>query len=214
MNYNDKILEPKTFNFCKQLIYNIALSVCIILLGALIMVNGFKYQLYEVITNSQAPYFDDRDIVIVKSYEDYKVGDILTFNQGANKVSHRLVAIFTEKSSGKIYYVCHGDNNGASNPALNHKVIPWEEEAKYVASKIDENTTANDLRNHAEAHDLQVVQMKDIHGKVVAVLNNYRAYVNTIRNHAGLFITIVAGIWCFSTVVQNELEIKRARRLL
>ena len=212
MNYNDQILEAKTFNFFKQLMYNIALSVCIILLGALIAVYGFKYQLYEVLSNSQYPYFKKGDMVVVKAQDEYNVGDIIKFDQSGAPVSHRLVGIFTEKTSGKTYYVCHGDNNGASNPALGKKIISWEEEVAYISSLINEDTTVKSL--DSKAHDLQFVQYDQISGKVVTKLNNYGTYIKTIKNHAGLFITIIAGIWCFSTVIQNELDMKRARRLM
>ncbi len=46
MNYNDQILENKSFNFFKQLMYNLALSICIMLVGVLILVYGFKFALY------------------------------------------------------------------------------------------------------------------------------------------------------------------------
>ena len=57
MHYNDQILENKPFNFFKQLMYNIALAICIMLVGVLILVYGFKFRLYEVLSDSQYPYF-------------------------------------------------------------------------------------------------------------------------------------------------------------
>ena len=67
MNYSDQILENKAFNFFKQLTYNIALALCIMLVGVLVMVYGFGFKLYEVLSPSQAPYFTTGDMVIVKA---------------------------------------------------------------------------------------------------------------------------------------------------
>ena len=79
MNYNDQILENKTFNFFKQLMYNIALALCIMLVGVLIMVYGFKIRLYEVLSDSQYPVFKKGDMVVVVPQKEYKVGDIISY---------------------------------------------------------------------------------------------------------------------------------------
>ena len=48
MNYKDDILENKAFNLFKQLIYNLALAICIMLVGVLVCTYGFNYELYVV----------------------------------------------------------------------------------------------------------------------------------------------------------------------
>lgn len=214
MNYNDEILEQKAFNFFKQLMYNIALALCILLLGALIMVYGFKFQLYNVKSNSEAPYFYKGDMVVVKEQESYEVGDILTFNQGGALVSHRLLAIFTEKKSEITYYLCHGDANGSTDSSKKDEITPWEEDAAFVQNIINENPNITLAELTGKADDLQATTLGDIKGIVIAKISNYGTYLEFIQNHAGLFIALVAGIWCISSVVQNELEMKRARRLL
>ena len=80
MNYSDEILENKSFNFFKQLMYNIVVAICIILAVCLILVYGFKFRPYEVLSNSQAPYFTVGDMVIVKGQDSYEVGDIIKFD--------------------------------------------------------------------------------------------------------------------------------------
>jgi signal peptidase I len=59
--------------------YNIALSICIMLVGVLILVYGFKYKLYEVLTPSEEPYLPTGCMVVVKEQDSYKVGDILNY---------------------------------------------------------------------------------------------------------------------------------------
>ena len=53
-----------------------------------------------------------------------------------------------------------------------------------------------------------------VEGKVVAHVDNYGTYFAFIKDHWGLFIALVAAIWCVSSVVQNEIDIKKARRLV
>ncbi len=207
MNYNDQILENKPFNFFKQLMYNLALSVCVILLGVLIMVYGFKYELYEVLSDSQAPYFVKGDMVIVKAQNEYKVGDIVTFEQDKiGLVTHRLIAIQTINGE-KIYY-CHGDNVDSVDPSAT-EIKPWREEAEFIQNLIDSNMP---VQTHAD--NIQAVKKAQIKGRVENHIDNYGKYFQFIKAHYMLLIALVAGIWCVSSVVQNEIDIKKFRRLM
>lgn len=209
MNYRDDILENKTFNFFKQLMYNIALAVCIMLVGVLIMVYGFKIGLYEVLSNSQAPYFVTGDMVVVKPQDEYKVGDILKFDNGA-PVTHRLIGMKTQ--NGVTYYICHGDNVKSANRENGLKIVSWEEDAEYVQSLINENKTITAIGNTLQ--DVQIIESHQIEGKVIGHIDNYGTYFKFIKSHYMLLIAIVAGIWCFSTTIQNEIDMKKCRRLM
>ena len=79
MNYANPIMENKILNTTKEIVYNISLAICIILFGVLIMVYGFKYQLYEILSDSEAPYFVTGDLIVVKEKPEYEVGDIIQF---------------------------------------------------------------------------------------------------------------------------------------
>jgi len=207
MNYNDQILENKAFTFFKQLMYNIALSICIMLGVVFILVVGFKFQLYEVLSDSQAPYFETGDMVVVRPAKEYKIGDILTFEQNGVLVTHRLIAI-KDTGSSKTYY-CHGDNVQSANPNSPQYTMPWQEDSAYVQGLIDANTTlAGNTQN------LQVVTQSQIKGKVLNYIDNYGNYFKFIKDHYMLFIALVTGIWCISNVVTNELDMKKAKRLL
>lgn len=202
MNYNDQILDNKAFKFAKQLIYNLAISICIILAVCLVFVYGFHYRPYNVITGSMEPVINVGDMVIVHSAKEYKVGDVLKFDEhdGQLPTVHRIIAI----KDG--VYVCHGDN---TNYSLNdgNENWTWQQEAEIAATK-----TLEELRGG----NYQFVDTRDgdtVEGKVVAVVANYGTYINFISEHKVLFITIVLGLWCFTYVVQNEIEIRKARRL-
>lgn len=212
MNYNDQILENKAFNFFKQLMYNIALSICIMLVGVLIMVYGFKFRLYEVLSDSQYPVFKTGDMVIVKAQDKYEVGDIIKFNKEIG-VTHRLIGIKTENNVD--YYICHGDNVQSANPANGSETAKWEDDAEYVESIIDQYTI-EELKTVSNRliQNVQIVNKSHIEGTVVAHIDNYGTYVKFIKDHYMLVIALVAGIWCVSSTVQNEIDIKKSRRLI
>ena len=143
MHYNDQILENKPFNFFKQLMYNIALAICIMLVGVLILVYGFKFRLYEVLSDSQYPYFKTGDMVIVKAQDNYEAGDIIKFNNNGLAVTHRLLAIVEE--GGKTYYVCHGDNVQSANPNSTTYTAKWEDDKAYIDSLKEQGMTIQQI---------------------------------------------------------------------
>lgn len=209
MNYNDQILENKPFNFFKQLMYNIALAICIMLVGVLIMVYGFKFRLYEVLSDSQAPEFVQGDMVIVKAQKEYVYGDIIKFNTSI-PVTHRLIAVIEE--GGTTYYVCHGDNVQSVNPANGADTALWTEDAAYVQELVDQGKTLDEIKGLTQ--NVQITTIDKIEGSVIAHIDNYGTYFNFIQSHWGLLVALVAGIWCVSNVVQNEIDIKKSRRLI
>ena len=213
MNYSDQIFENKAFNFFKQLMYNLAVAICIMLLGVLVLVYGFKFHLYEVKSDSQAPYYFTGDMVVVKAQKEYKVGDIIKFDTSDMNVTHRLIYILTE-DSGKTYYICHGDAN-AENLDGSERDFKWEDDHKYVESLVkDEGRTTLAKLSEKLGNAIQAPELSQIEGKVVAAISNYGAYFAFIKGHYMLFILLVAGVWCVSSVIQNEIEIKRSLRLL
>ena len=212
MNYNDGILENKAFNFFKQLMYNLALAICILMVGVLIMVYGFGFKLYEVVSYSQEPYFTKGDMVIVKAQDEYKIGDIIQFVDGGENVCHRLIAIYHE--DGKMWYLCHGDNVQSANPNNETHLAPWKKDAEYIQQLLDQNNGS--LKNLPEQYkpiNCQKIERKQIVGTVVNHIDNIGSIIAYIKSHYLLVISLVAGIWCVTNVVQNETEIKKSRRL-
>lgn len=200
MNYNDEILENKAFKFTKQLIHNIAISFVIILAVCLVLVYAFRFRPYKVLTGSMEPSIKTGDMVVVHTAEEYKVGDILKFDQtgtGGLPTVHRLIGI----KDG--IYICHGDNVGYQYSSNED----WQEEAKAIEDK-----TLAQVRSEATAL-YQYVEAGQIEGKVVTVAANYGTYIDFISAHKVLFITIILGIWCFTYIVQNEIEMRNTRRL-
>jgi len=208
MNYSDQILENKAFNLFKQLMYNIAVAICIMLLGVLILVYGFNFRLYDVGSDSQAPYYREGDMVVVKAKESYKVGEILKFDHRGIPTTHRLIYIATE--GDKTYYIFHGDAvNNLDGTEVDYQ---WEDDHIYIKDLVEnKGYKASELEKDLT---IQCHTKDKIEGKVVAYISNYGAYFSFIKSHYMLFIALVAGIWCISTTIQNELDIKRSLRLL
>lgn len=252
------MLDNKEFKFFKQLMYNIALAICIMLLGVLAMTYVFKYELYEVLSDSQYPVFKSGDLVVVKAQKEYKIGDIINFQTERNVgVTHRLVGVVEEGST--TYYLCHGDNvQSAVRPSEyerfyrivitenneefskyrsvlgnckpkyvdqvgDHNEIDWEIDRAYIEFLQDEGLTYQQIVKGKEVGDevekggvqnVQSVTKNQIKGKVVNHVDNYGTYFKFVKKHYLFLICIIAGIWCVCTVVQDEIEMKRARRLL
>ena len=208
MNYSDQILENKAFNLFKQLMYNLAVAICIMLLGVLVLVYGFKFKLYNVESDSQAPFYVKGDMVVVKAQDSYEIGEILKFDHNGLPTTHRLIYIMQE--NGKTYYIFHGDAvNELDGSEVDYK---WEDDSAYVKNLVEkEDYTISQLSKDAT---IQCHTFDKIEGKVVAWAKNYGAYFTFIKEHYMLFIALVAGIWCISSLVQNELEMKRSLRLL
>ena len=191
MNYSDEILENKAFNFFKQLMNNIVLAICIILVVCLVLVYGFKFRPYEVLSNSMAPEFVAGDMIVVKAQKEYVEGDILKFDNAGLPVTHRLLDI--REVDGVTYYLCHGDSVSDLTQE-DVKQMSWEE-------VLDDGT-------------IQRVRLESIEGKVVASLKNWGSYFNFVSEHKLLIIAIIVSIWCVSATAQNEIEMKKSRRLL
>lgn len=205
MNYRNDHLENKEFSFVKELIFKLALAICIILFAVVVMVYGFKFQLYNILSDSQAPYFKTGDMIFVQPQKDYEVGDIIKFSlAGGTPVTHRLIAKVTD--GGKTYYICHGDNVQNTDKSYDH-IGDYEWEINRLKDWSYAEIKAN-------CSNIQEPQLKDIDGKVVGTLPNYGRYFTFIRSHAVLMIGIVGAIWCLTWTVQNEIDMKRERRMV
>lgn len=213
MKYSNQLLENKMFKIIKEIVYNIALAICIMLVGVLIMVYGFKFKLNNVKSDSQYPYFKAGDMVIIKEQSEYVEGDIVKFyDSDGTPVTHRLVCIYS--TGGQAYYICHGDNNQSVMYGIvpNAKYISnWEDEAEYIENQIKTGAwTINKLKDDSL---VQVISASQIEGKVINHLNGMGYVVDYIKNHAALLAALVAAVWCVTAVSQNEIEIKRSLRL-
>jgi signal peptidase len=106
-------------------------SIVLSLLIVGVSVAGFGYvrasgaKTLSVQSGSMVPTFHKGDLVVVKSVPEYRVGDVITFINPANKketVTHRIIAV--RASSMSMSYVTKGDANMAPDiPVASSAVI-------------------------------------------------------------------------------------------
>ncbi len=116
-----KYLE-KFFKCIFNLIIVILVIVVLILVYNVVQVNVLKkeyvnifgYSFFQVATGSMADTIQTNDIVIVKITKDVQEGDIITFNQNGNIITHRIVQI----NNGKI--LTKGDANNAVDEEIEY----------------------------------------------------------------------------------------------
>lgn len=92
------------------LLYNIIL-VLISCVNKIDDISVFGYKAYRITTDSMAPSINAGDVTIVKKVQEEKlqVGDVITFQQQAKVITHRITNI--EEQDGKKVYTTKGDNN-------------------------------------------------------------------------------------------------------
>lgn len=95
------------------LIYNIILIIISSINGKDFSILGYKA--YIVNTNSMEPTIKVGDIVIIKKVKAEKLnqGDVITFIQEGEVITHRITKIETEEKSTQ--YVTKGDNNNTED---------------------------------------------------------------------------------------------------
>ena len=79
--------------------------------------NFFGYSLFEIQTGSMHGTLEVGDWIVVKNTNDYKIGDIVTFKQNGNFITHRIVESYNET------FVTKGDANNAKDEAIDKSQI-------------------------------------------------------------------------------------------
>lgn len=95
------------------LIYNIILIIVSSINGKDFSILGYKA--YIVDTNSMEPTINVGDIVIVKKVKEDKLkqGDVITFTEEGEVITHRITKVETEEKGTQ--YVTKGDNNNTED---------------------------------------------------------------------------------------------------
>lgn len=212
MNYSDSILENKLFNLFKQGVYYICLSIIIILAGCLILIYGFSFRPYNVITDSMAPVYTAGDLVVIHPDDSYEVEDILKFDRNGLPTLHRCIAIY--EYQGERYYLCKGDATNDLDGT--GRGMDWEDDVAWINNKenIDLDSMSPSEIEDQFGGNVQVTTLDSIEGKSVTSFKNWGTYATFIQEHRVLVIAIVIAIWCIIETLQNEIDIKRSLRLL
>ena len=120
MRYTSDLKEVKEFGLAKSVLYNFVLSIFITLALAVIAIYAMGLRLDIVLSDSMSPVFFKDDMVIIRAFDDYKVGDIIEYQLSdvSKPVTHRIVA---KEGVGKnAKFETQGDASGSSE-----KYIPF-----------------------------------------------------------------------------------------
>ena len=129
MEYTDEAIKKRKNRITKiKSVFSILIYICLIplliynitlIIQSVINPNEtpsfFGIKTYVIISGSMLPELDIGDIVIVKDEEqsEYKEGDIISFREDENVITHRISKIIEENGVKK--YVTKGDNNNTED---------------------------------------------------------------------------------------------------
>ncbi len=113
------IFEPMLYLFLSFLIIVNFISIFTSVILKQEYTNIFGYSYFEIASNSMYPELKKGDLVIIKlDYNEYKVGDVITFKDGDLYTTHRLSEIDNDS------YTTKGDaNNSYDDPITKNNVI-------------------------------------------------------------------------------------------
>lgn len=75
-------------------------------------VSVFSYTLFQIASNSMAPEITTDDLILVKVTKDVKKGDVITFMDGDNLITHRVVEVNGPS------YITKGDANNTNDKTV------------------------------------------------------------------------------------------------
>lgn len=145
MSYTSEIKEIKEFKLAKSVLYNFVLAIFITLALAVLAVYAFNLRLDIVLSDSMSPVFYKDDIVVIRQYDEYQIGDIVEFKvtEISKPVTHRVVE---KQGSGKsAVYRTKGEANVESeaytiqSSQINGKVISIIEDGNLIYEFIKTN---------------------------------------------------------------------------
>ena len=106
----------------KKILYRIFIVVVVFIIivniFSIFHASIFGFRLYRIATGSMVPYLNINDYILVKSTNDYKEGDVITYLKDETYVTHRIVSITEEN------IVTKGDaNNTMDEPITKDNII-------------------------------------------------------------------------------------------
>lgn len=215
MKYDFQSFGIKVFNMVKQILFNIALTVCIFLGGILLIVWCGGFRLYEVSSTSQRPLFTTGDIVVVNAKTEYKVGDIIVFKDGktALPITHRIIGIYYNTNGSIKAYICHGDNVESVNPNDDENlIISWREDSKYIQNLINDGKTLAEIAG--EVNDIQTASPKQVRGVVVTHIDDMGTVFAFIKKHYLFVICLILGVYIISDFIETNIIVNQAKRMI
>lgn len=124
MKYDTESIQKrkKNIEIAKKILWIILIifiyNMVLLFISSIKHENGislFSYKAYSITTNSMEPSICSGDVVIVRKVKEEKLqkGDVITFWQGQELITHRIAEVEEESSDKK--YVTKGDNNNTED---------------------------------------------------------------------------------------------------
>lgn len=140
MLYTSELKEIKEFKLARSVMYNFVLSIFITLALVVVAIYAFGLRLDVVLSDSMSPTFYEDDIVVIREYDEYKVGDIVEYQLSdiSKPVTHRVVekvgtgksAEYRTKGDANIqsekYFITHDQINGKVITIINDGNLIYE----------------------------------------------------------------------------------------
>lgn len=110
-----KIREIKIFNIGYYTLLAVLIFLALLFIGSMIPIPG-NYKMMTVLSGSMEPSIKTGSIVVAKTFNNYKIGDIITFQLSSTSktpTTHRIVEM--EVIEGIPLYTTKGDTNNAAD---------------------------------------------------------------------------------------------------
>lgn len=98
------------------------LICCLFIIFIIIIILSFKtslfgFRIYRIVSGSMSPTININDIVIIKSQDNYKIGDIVTYKIDNEFITHRIILVEDN------YVITKGDANNVCDDKIDKKNI-------------------------------------------------------------------------------------------
>lgn len=101
-----------------KIVLYVVISILVLFkICSLVHIPFFDFQMFQVISGSMEPTIKVGDIIIIKKSNDVKVGDVVTYIDDNEYITHRVVSIDKDK------VVTKGDANNTNDSEIKKSMI-------------------------------------------------------------------------------------------
>lgn len=100
------------------ILFIILLMVLILNILSFSNLSFFNMRIYRIGSGSMEPYLKINSLIIIKKSDNYKINDIVTYQNGDEYITHRIISIDDDE------IITKGDtNNKEDNPITKDKIV-------------------------------------------------------------------------------------------
>ena len=105
----------------KNIIYKVLIGLFILIfiinIFSILNIPFWGFRIYKIGSGSMEPYLKVNDLIVIKERKNYKVGDIVTYKEKGEYITHRIESI-----DGNTV-ITKGDNNNTSDKEIKKGAI-------------------------------------------------------------------------------------------